>query len=169
MSNDRLIQEQYEEIQALKAEVEAMRRSAIEVAAMLDPDIQAEMALHVEIAELRAEVEALKGVADENAKAIMDRNEDIRILHKIKDSLFEALDDAKEMNGKLSDKMMDAIENGDKAIAILKSVIEVRGESPGQYLVYKKLPQDEAYDALLKATADALDDSPRFGPINRDF
>ena len=94
MSNDRLIQEQYEEIQALKAEVDAMRRSAIEVAAMLDPDIQAEMALHVEIAELRAENEALKGVADENAKAIMDRNEDIRILHKIKKSLFDALDEA---------------------------------------------------------------------------
>jgi len=51
---------QHIEIADLKAEIEAMRRSAIEVAKLLDPGIQAEMALHVEIATLRARAEELE-------------------------------------------------------------------------------------------------------------
>jgi hypothetical protein len=53
-------QEYEAEIANLKAEIKAMRESAIEVAKLLDPGIQAEMALHVEIANLRAEAEQLR-------------------------------------------------------------------------------------------------------------
>lgn len=135
MSNDRLIQEQYEEIQALKAEVEASAL-ALEEGTRRSIELQDEAA--------------------KNVSTIIGLQEDIRILHKIRESLFKALDEANEMNGELSDKMMDALENGDKAIALLKSVIEVRGEKPCQYLVHKKLPADDAYNVLLGDTVRVL-------------
>ena len=108
-------QENEAEIQTLKNEIDAMRKFAIEVAALHDPDIQAEMALHVEIAELRAEVHKYKDAAeawtvmvDEQAEHIGGLDRAATNYKKQIKGLYDAIDEARDEHARLSDKVLEA-------------------------------------------------------------